>query len=144
MPVRTAVHGNGHVVAPVGCGFNGGGACGDEMVVGRLWGVIGGGVVVVTRVEGGSRLRWPWWLRFPAVTAGDGGWRWPSGGGEGRRLILFMLSSCSVTLNWHDQKENVATQECPFDYPSDALIDVGSQPSLMSVDLNSNRSCYLR
>ncbi|GJV66306.1 hypothetical protein Tco_1477134 [Tanacetum coccineum] len=28
--------------------------------------------------------------------------------------------------------ENVATQECPFDYPPDALIDVGSQPSLPS------------
>ncbi|GKA12146.1 probable leucine-rich repeat receptor-like protein kinase [Tanacetum coccineum] len=53
-----------------------------------------------------------------------------------------------ITLNWHDQKvndvgsniiasdigfiENVATRECPFDYPPDALIDVGSQPLLPS------------
>ncbi|GJS98106.1 hypothetical protein Tco_0819276 [Tanacetum coccineum] len=28
--------------------------------------------------------------------------------------------------------ENVATRECPFDYPPDALIDVGSQPSFVS------------
>ncbi|GKB28222.1 hypothetical protein Tco_0867623, partial [Tanacetum coccineum] len=53
-----------------------------------------------------------------------------------------------ITLNWHDQKandvgsnilasdigvvENVATRECPFDYPSHALIHVGSQPSFLS------------
>ncbi|GKB80046.1 hypothetical protein Tco_0946941, partial [Tanacetum coccineum] len=67
-------------------------------------------------------------------------------------LGLHLISSCSValiTLNWHDQKandmgsnilasnigvvENVATRECPFDYPSDALIDVGRQPSFMSL-----------
>ncbi|GJR12887.1 ATP-dependent DNA helicase PIF1-like protein [Tanacetum coccineum] len=66
-------------------------------------------------------------------------------------LGLHLISSCSVALiilNWHDQKandvgsnilasdigivENVATQECPFDYPSNALIDVGSQPSFLS------------
>ncbi|GKE46242.1 hypothetical protein Tco_1477500, partial [Tanacetum coccineum] len=29
--------------------------------------------------------------------------------------------------------ENVATRECPFDYPPDALIDVGSQPSFLSM-----------
>ncbi|GKA83725.1 hypothetical protein Tco_0805320 [Tanacetum coccineum] len=28
--------------------------------------------------------------------------------------------------------ENVATRECPFDYPPDALIDVGSHPSFVS------------
>ncbi|GKA39188.1 hypothetical protein Tco_0731739, partial [Tanacetum coccineum] len=28
--------------------------------------------------------------------------------------------------------ENVATRECPFDYPPDTLIDVGSQPSFVS------------
>ncbi|GKC41267.1 hypothetical protein Tco_1058989, partial [Tanacetum coccineum] len=28
--------------------------------------------------------------------------------------------------------ENVATRECPFDYPPDALIDVGSQPPFLS------------
>nr|GEV81320.1 hypothetical protein [Tanacetum cinerariifolium] len=69
MLVRTAVHGNGHVVAPVGCGFNGGGACGDEMVVGRLWGVIGGGVVAVTvAVACGSEAA-------AMVEKGGGAWR---------------------------------------------------------------------
>ncbi|GKC11227.1 reticulon-like protein B1, partial [Tanacetum coccineum] len=59
-----------------------------------------------------------------------------------------MMMAGSVTLNWHDQKandvgsnilasdigvvENVATRECPFDYPPDALIDVGSQPPFLS------------
>nr|GEY27742.1 hypothetical protein [Tanacetum cinerariifolium] len=69
MPVRTAVHGSGHVVAPVECGFNGGGACGDEMVVGRLWGVIGGGVIAVTvAVACGSEAA-------AMVEKGGGAWR---------------------------------------------------------------------
>ncbi|GJR36880.1 hypothetical protein Tco_1212564 [Tanacetum coccineum] len=67
----------------------------------------------------------------------------------GVRLGRFSSGLLGVTLNWHDQKandmgsnilasdigvvENVATRECPFDYPSDALIDVGRQPSFMSL-----------
>nr|GEX92536.1 putative reverse transcriptase domain-containing protein [Tanacetum cinerariifolium] len=47
MPVRTAVHGNGHVVAPVGCRFNGGGACGCDSGGGLVAYLDGGGMKCV-------------------------------------------------------------------------------------------------